>query len=214
MADPPRLWWCPIGPFVFLPIHAAGIYSKEITDCTSDYVVSSYTPTLTALLDPPTHIAAPFKLTEVSQSHMPNYPLLPGVRAELTEIANKVPNQWITALVDTTVEIALTHLRESSIVHFACHGTQELKKPLDSGLILSDGRLKVSDIMRRPDETNALEVKRAMSLAFLSACETAKGDESVPDEAMHLAATLLFSGFRGVVATMWSVYLLYHFLLL
>jgi CHAT domain-containing protein len=44
-----------------------------------------------------------------------------------------------------------------------------------------------------------------MALAFLSACETAKGDEAVPDEALHLAATLMFAGFRAVVATMWSV---------
>jgi CHAT domain-containing protein len=42
-----------------------------------------------------------------------------------------------------------------------------------------------------------------MSLAFLSACETAKVHKNVPDEAMHLAATLLFAGFRGVIATMW-----------
>jgi hypothetical protein len=43
------------------------------------------------------------------------------------------------------------------------------------------------------------------SLAFLSACETAKGDENLPDEVIHLGATLLFAGFRGVVATMWRV---------
>jgi CHAT domain-containing protein len=95
------------------------------------------------------------------------------------------------------------HLRESAIVHFACHGIQDLKHPLDSGLILTDGRLKVSEIMRRPENEKASNVKNTMSLAFLSACETAKGDDTVPDEAMHLAATLLFAGFRGVVATMW-----------
>jgi CHAT domain-containing protein len=48
-----------------------------------------------------------------------------------------------------------------------------------------------------------------MSLAFLSACETAKGDEGTPDEAMHLAAAVLFAGFRGVVATMWFVLYLF-----
>jgi CHAT domain-containing protein len=110
----------------------------------------------------------------------------------------RVPTQWLTALVDTTVETALIHLRESSIVHFACHGIQDLKQPLDSGLVLTDGRLKVLDIMRGPERD-----KKCMSLAFLSASETAKGDDTVPDEAMHLAATLLFAGFRGVVATMW-----------
>ncbi|KAJ7833387.1 tetratricopeptide repeat-containing protein [Mycena leptocephala] len=201
--DPPRLWWCPTGPFAFLPLHAAGVYRKEITDCTSDYVVSSYAPTLTTLLDPPVDMATPFKLTAVIQPYTPGCGPLPGAQQELTKIGGRVPSQWLTPLVDTTIDTALIHLRESSIVHFACHGTQDLEHPLDSGLILRDGRLKVSEIMRRPD--GALDVKKSMSLAFLSACETAKGDQTIPDEAMHLAATLLFGGFHGVVATMWAM---------
>ncbi|KIM78748.1 hypothetical protein PILCRDRAFT_10966 [Piloderma croceum F 1598] len=43
------------------------------------------------------------------------------------------------------------------------------------------------------------------SLAFLSACETAMGNENLPDEAIHLGATLLYAGFQGVVATLWSI---------
>jgi hypothetical protein len=35
---------------MFLPLHAAGVYEIEQEECCSDYVVSSYTPTLTALL--------------------------------------------------------------------------------------------------------------------------------------------------------------------
>ncbi|KAF9000812.1 hypothetical protein BDQ17DRAFT_1426847 [Cyathus striatus] len=49
---PPRLWWCATGPLAFLPIHAAGIYTGNdayFGSTTSDYVVSSYTPTLNAL---------------------------------------------------------------------------------------------------------------------------------------------------------------------
>jgi CHAT domain-containing protein len=42
-------------------------------------------------------------------------------------------------------------------------------------------------------------------MAFLSACQTATGDEKVPDEAVHLAAGMLAAGYRGVIATMWSV---------
>ncbi|KIJ26069.1 hypothetical protein M422DRAFT_192716, partial [Sphaerobolus stellatus SS14] len=42
-------------------------------------------------------------------------------------------------------------------------------------------------------------------LAFLSACQTAKGDEKLSDEAVHLSAGMLAAGFRGVIATMWSV---------
>ncbi|KAJ7831927.1 CHAT domain-containing protein, partial [Mycena olivaceomarginata] len=200
----PRLWWCPTGPFSFLPIHAAGIYGKDMTDCVSDYVVSSYTPTLTAMLGPPSHAAPAFKITAVLQPNTKGCDPLPGALQELKKIQERVPKEWLTSLVDTTVQTALIHLRESSIAHFACHGIQDLKQPLDSGLMLRDGeRLKVLELMRRPEGGNAFEVPKTMALGFLSACETAKGDRTVPDEAMHLAATLLFTGFRGVVATMW-----------
>ncbi|KAJ7930920.1 CHAT domain-containing protein, partial [Mycena leptocephala] len=203
--DPSRLWWCSTGPFAFLPLHAAGIYGEEVTDCASDYVVSSYTPTLTALLNPAVDTSNPFKTTAVIQPHAPKCQALPGARAELEKIIARVPNQWLTPLTSTTVDTARLHLQDSSIVHFACHGVQDLQDPLNSGLILSDGRLKVSEIMRRPEDDHVLDAKKSMSLAFLSACETAKGDNKMPDEAMHLAATLLFVGFRGVVATMWTM---------
>ena len=42
-------------------------------------------------------------------------------------------------------------------------------------------------------------------LIFLSACQTAMGDEDLPDESLHLAATMLFTGFHGAIATMWCV---------
>ncbi|KAJ7249064.1 hypothetical protein C8J57DRAFT_1357558, partial [Mycena rebaudengoi] len=44
-----------------------------------------------------------------------------------------------------------------------------------------------------------------IKLALLSACETAKGDAKTPDEAMHLATSLFFAGFGGVIATMWTM---------
>ena len=95
----------------------------------------------------------------------------------------------------TTMNGVLSLLPHVSFAHFACHGTQNLFKPLESGLHLSDGELKIAQIMQHP-------LPRA-SLAFLSACETAKGAEDDPDEALHIAATMLYTGFRGVVGTMW-----------
>ncbi|KAG1815964.1 uncharacterized protein BJ212DRAFT_1355719 [Suillus subaureus] len=41
--------------------------------------------------------------------------------------------------------------------------------------------------------------------AFLSACHATVGDESSPDEAIHLAAAMQFSRFRGVIGSMWSI---------
>ncbi|KAJ7839402.1 CHAT domain-containing protein, partial [Mycena leptocephala] len=203
--DPSRLWWCPTGPFSFIPIHAAGMYDTDGPDCVSDYVISSYTPTVAALLNPATHATTSFKMTAVIEPNAPNCSSLPGTEMELGKIKNRVPRKWLTSLRSTIGLEVVKNLQESSIVHFACHGIQDMENPLDSGLMLSDGCLKVSQIMRRPDNDNTEGSRKDMSLAFLSACETAKGDKITPDEAMHLAASLLFTGFRGVVATMWSM---------
>ncbi|KAJ7617740.1 hypothetical protein FB45DRAFT_800536 [Roridomyces roridus] len=54
-------------------------------------------------------------------------------------------------------------------------------------------------------ETHDAHSSRGLSLAFLSACETAQAHVKTPDEAMHLAATFLFAGFSGVVGTMWTM---------
>jgi CHAT domain-containing protein len=197
----PRIWWCPTGPFAFLPIHAAGVYEGDNPESFSDYAISSYTPTLDALLaSPPTKVDEP-KMLAVIQHEMPgNRRLdLPFALKELGTIERYVP--WLTKLgtkeEPTSVGRVLSLLPDASFVHFTCHGSQDLVNPLESALLLGDGDLKVSKIMQNPIQ-NA-------SLAFLSACETAMGDENVPDEAMHLAATMLFAGFRGVVGTMWSV---------
>ncbi|KAJ7648606.1 CHAT domain-containing protein, partial [Mycena polygramma] len=174
------LWdWMVLPIFEVLELKCIGLYH--------------FTPTITALLDPPSTIGTLFKMTAVIQERVPDLPPLPGAREELKRITERTP---------ATVETALDHLGQSSLVHFACHGVQDSEQPLDSGLVLNDGRLKVSQLMRRRDVPN---INKPMSLAFLSACETAKGDETVPDEAMHLAATQLFAGFRGIVATMWTI---------
>jgi CHAT domain-containing protein len=67
---------------------------------------------------------------------------------------------------------------------------------LKASLILHNGiHLKIDDLMK--------QLTPNASLAFLSACSTAVGADRLPDEAIHLAASLLFAGFRGVVATTW-----------
>ncbi|KAJ7230390.1 CHAT domain-containing protein [Mycena pura] len=203
-ANPPRMWWCPTGPLAFLPIHAAGIYVGSEMDCLHEYAICSYSPTLTGLLDPPSQTLSPFKMTAVIEPYAPNKVPLPNTKAELNKISEKVPKEWLATVGRTeraTTNLALSHLRTSSIVHFACHGIQDPENSLESGLELADGRVKVSEIMRETHSPS--HSSKGLSLAFLSACETGKGDERAPDESVHLAATLLFAGFNGVVATMW-----------
>ncbi|KAG1720633.1 CHAT domain-containing protein [Suillus lakei] len=40
--------------------------------------------------------------------------------------------------------------------------------------------------------------------AFLSACETAAGDQETPGEVIHLAAGLQFAGVKSIIGTFWS----------
>jgi CHAT domain-containing protein len=47
---------------------------------------------------------------------------------------------------------------------------------------------------------------RNADFAFLSACQTSKGDEKIPEEVVHLASGMLAAGYRSVVGTMWSVF--------
>jgi len=127
---------------------------------------------------------------------------LPYTLEELTRIKKWVLPKHLETLgtteSPTTIEAVLSHISRASIAHFACHGMQKYKKPLESALrVLPTDHLEISSIMKIP-HLNA-------SLAFLSACQTATGDEKVPDEAIHIAAAMLFAGFRGVVGTMWSV---------
>jgi CHAT domain-containing protein len=195
---------------VFLPIHTAGVYSQGNLECCSDYVVSSYTPTLSALrrarenFEPITReslvLLAAGAFETIPSLRMP---LIKGVKAEITDVARLVrATDHIEVLEYGQTSAAKIHevveaLSRADIVHLACHGMQDREDPLNSGFCLGDGKLTVSKLMEIP-------LDRAF-LAFLSACETAKGDKNQPDQAIHLAAAMLFCGFRSIVATMWFV---------
>jgi hypothetical protein len=167
------------------------------------YVISSYTPNLKGLIRPLPPTSAVSKMMVVIQPTTRGYSSLPGTREELRNIEAHVATGNLIRLgipeSPASVERVFSHLSHISIVHFACHGIQDVSNPLGSAFVLEDGEmLNVSQIMKQ-------EMPNA-SLAFLSACQTSMGDDTLPDEAIHLAASLLFAGFRGTVATMWCVH--------
>jgi CHAT domain-containing protein len=88
-------------------------------------------------------------------------------------------------------------LPDATILHLACHGFQNPHRPLESGFIMEHKIIGLADIIR-------LNLPHA-HLAVLSACETAQGDLERPDEALHLAASMLFAGFKSIIGTMWSM---------
>ena len=90
-----------------------------------------------------------------------------------------------------------TAIASHSWVHLACHAAQEHADPDRSGFALWDGMLTIADLSALPT--------RHRDLAFLSACHTATGGLHHLDEAIHLAASMQFLGYRHVIATMWTI---------
>ena len=137
------------------------------------------------------------KVDHAGLSH--SLPPLPSTETELYNIRKHVPPGSLVSLgasgAATSIEVVESHMPKSSIVHFACHGTQNQANPLESGLHINGGVLTIARIIKQPLPNG--------SLAFLSACQTAMGVKKQPDEAISLGACLLYSGFRRVVATMW-----------
>ena len=188
------LQWYPTGHFTFLPIHAAGCYDNDLViECAFDYFISSYIPTIGALLAPPPVPAShPFKMMVVIQSQGLAFKELNNIQRHVSSdalVKFGVPG----AVAD--VEAVASRLSEVSIVHFTCNGKQDRLEPIKSGLELDGGFLPVLRIMKEKIPNG--------SLAFLCACETMMDDGVLPDEAMSLGASLLFSGFHSVITVMW-----------
>ena len=192
-----------------LPIHAAGLPEDNRVEGLTHHAVPSYTPTLGALLNarrdmrPVRKIGAQLLLAAVPRGFRWRY--LPSAEEEMLIIKTIVPAVSTLQTNDVTCRDARTSgataqdvlqkLPEAAILHLACHGHQSLQNPLESGFVMSDRMLTVEELM-------GLHLPHAF-FAFLSACETAKGDDQQPDQAIHLAATMLFAGFKSVIGTMW-----------
>ncbi|KAJ6599697.1 CHAT domain-containing protein [Mycena vulgaris] len=202
-----RIWWCLTGPLTFLPIHAAGIYGEKefFGSKLSDFVVSSYTPSLTALIQgfrPQSDDQPELQLLAVAQPSATGQLHIPGTRKEINNLeqlakSSKIPVMRLDENM-ATVESVQRGMKDSRWVHFASHGVQDRSDPTQSALLLArSSRLTLAKIIQ-------LSLPHA-DLAFLSACQTAAGDKSLQEESVHLAAGMLLAGYRGVIATMWTI---------
>ncbi|WP_190015373.1 CHAT domain-containing protein [Streptomyces lucensis] len=201
-ADPPRLWWCPTGLFTLFPLHAAERVGPGTgRQAVLDRVVSSYTPTLRALLHAREHSPRPLTPDSgglvVSMPSTPDLPDLPAAGHEAQLLHLRYPDARLLTGPAATIPAVLEALGHCSWAHFACHGTQDLARPSNGALHLHDGPLTLRDIAD-------LRLPRAR-FAFLSACETSRGGMVLADEALSLAATLQIAGFRDVVGTLWPI---------
>ncbi|KAG1818651.1 CHAT domain-containing protein [Suillus subaureus] len=203
-----RIWLCPTAAFTSIPLHAAHPFqtkadrSKE--PCLEDLYICSYTPTLSALVRsrqmmkqrvPPSFVAIGQGQPRAGKSKE-----LLAVDSEIELVRKLVPataNRTTVSGDAATRAGALQALQENNWVHLACHGKQDREQPYNSHFVMKDEPITLLDIMEK-------DIPHA-EFAFLSACHTAVGDEETPDEVIHLAAGLQFSGFKSVIGTLWEV---------
>jgi CHAT domain-containing protein/Tfp pilus assembly protein PilF len=85
-----------------------------------------------------------------------------------------------------------------SFTHFASHGFYHLENQFDSGLVMADQVIKLSEIINCDFQNNWLTT--------LSACETGMVDfDSPTDEHFGLPLGFIFAGSPSIWASLWSV---------
>jgi len=197
-----RVWWCPTSVFCSLPLHAARPVGPEDGEKRyfSDIYISSYTPTLSALIEARKGIADSDTLERPSLLIVGQPDLtLPGVRGEINVIQRLAPSASSLIGAKATRTSVMKHLPNHRMVHFACHGTLDPERPFD-----------VAFLFRGEERLTLLEIVRSRlataDFAFLSVCHAAEWtDEQAPDEALHLTAAMQYCGFRSAVGTLWAM---------
>ena len=199
----PRVWWCPTGPLSLLPLHAAADPNQDDA-AVLDRVISSYAPTVRAVLPRPRQAQAappdgPDPLV-VALRHAGDANELTGADAERAEVLTRFPDAARLAGPDATKRNVLDGLDRHSWVHFACHAVGDIEAPTGGRLLLHDGPVTLEDIAERVRRQSA-----GSGLALLLACETARGALTVADEGIHIASGFRLAGYQNVIACLWPV---------
>ena len=198
-----RIWWCPTSVFCSLPLHAMGPVRSEGSEGSlelyfSDLYISSYTPTLSALIESRKHNSHSLEKPSILLVAPPDKSI-PRALDEIHHIRRLKTTVTRFISKNATPPVVIGHLQNHRFAHFACHGILEAGKPFDASFKLHQGqRLTLLEIIRSQ--------LPSAEFAFLSACHTAEvTEESIADEGLHLSAAVQYSRFRSVVGTMWAM---------
>jgi len=194
-----RVWWCPTSVFGYLPLHAMGPIPSDDGDLRyfSDLYISSYTPTLSALItsrEPDTRTYSLPTLPAVRVGPFrpeawADIPLIRGLDLQSTRLSSR--NVPLTAVLDS--------LQRHRFTHDAYHGTLKIPKQIDAA-VLSYNRecLNLLEIMRSRHSAGGFAFLPASHIAELT-------DGSISEEALYIPAALQYSGYRSVIGTMWRM---------
>ena len=200
----PHVWWSPLGEFALLPVHAAGIHPRrkpQINQRKNDpskwpnmheRVISSYLPTILLVDSHPEAENGPLD-TVLHVSVDPSEQLI-SLEDERQVIDNALPQAHINHLFDdnATISAFRAALTECTLLHVSAHGWLDRNDSFEAGIDLFDGRFTLRDLAAsRADKGQ---------LAVLLTCDSASGDFTTPNEALHVAGAAQQAGFKEVVA--------------
>lgn len=186
----------PYGSLYYLPF--AALWNGE----TERYLIEDYTLTYAPSL-------ATLPLIQAQRTPNANALLvlgnpdgsLPNASAEAQTIADLYATDPLTGRLATESAV-YSQSHTIDLLHLAAHGVYNLSDPLATQIALSadernDGALEVREVFRLDlAETN---------LVFLSACETALGEQSMGDEITGLTRAFLYAGTPSIVTTLWNI---------
>ena len=200
----PHVWWSPLGEFALLPVHAAGIHPRrkpQINQRKNDpskwpnvheRVISSYLPTILLVDSHPEAENGPLD-TVLHVSVDPSEQLI-SLEDERQVIDNALSQAHINHLFDdnATISAFRAALPECTLLHVSAHGWLDRNDSFEAGIDLFDGRFTLRDLAAsRADKGQ---------LAVLLTCDSASGDFTTPNEALHVAGAAQQAGFKEVVA--------------
>lgn len=212
----PRVWWIGSGAASALPFHAAGVdFAADSQENTLAQVTPSYTPTIKALGYSQTRASIPSareadedSVLLVTMPTTPGYGNLPGIQEERRAIENACKGAYqVKSAEYPSASDVLKMAMQSSIIHFACHGSSNRVDPIQSHLLLQknvDGKVSVDKLTML--EMTKVAVRGHLRVAFFSACSTAAlKDSQVADEGLHIASAAQIAGYVNVIGTLWPV---------
>ena len=200
-----RVWWCPTSVFGHLPLHAMGpIHSSSGLRYFSDLYITSYTPTLSALIAS----QKPVKPLADSDIQTPPPPTLlvaqprpfpPGAWSDEQVIRDLGLQTTSLNPANTTLATVLDGLQRHRFACIAYDGELKPERPFEASIrFFNGGYLTLLDFVRSRHP--------AGEFALLPGSHTAElTEESIPDEALHLSAAVQYSGYRSVIGTLWGM---------
>lgn len=163
-----------------------------------DWVVSSYTPTVRALVQARQRQRHRRRALVVGVDQAPGVPPLNHAEREAGYV-HQLLGAGSTLLLghEATHADITSALTEASQAHFACHAYADQDDPAESHLALYDKPLRVREL-------SEMHLPHAY-LAYLSACTTAVTAERLIDESIHVASAFQLAGCAHTIATLWPI---------